>query len=351
MSNYGNNQWGYSNKESARQTQIGNFLRTFPNSKRIGTDPDTYEMPIQIGSSKLFVKIFLDKNFPLQPPLIQVMALVSHPLLDHNMYVHHRDCDNWTSSCALVTVIMDIVKDFQSNPPKPRARKSTGPGNVQATNAANVVRGQQGSGGNVGNQGSGNMGNYGASGNQGQAGNYSEGDRRRSSASEKEKLTAPQQFQDLFQLDPAQLQNLVDNETELNDYARDHVMVRSLIDRHDEVLRENTEIATTTITGREELEVLSAKYKAAFEEYEKARSNTEELTESQEMVIQRFSRANVLQHLEDRIKEVQTQNRQVAKEGISNAVDVDEFLDKYFEERKLYHILNAKKIRYSLNDK
>ena len=83
-----------------------------------------FKVPIQIraSSTPIFLKVVLIQQFPLTPPIIQIMTNVIHKDIDSNNFTYKGNAiSRWTPQSNLVNLIQQIQIEFNGEPPIPVA--------------------------------------------------------------------------------------------------------------------------------------------------------------------------------------------------------------------------------------
>jgi hypothetical protein len=146
---------------------------------------------------------------------------------------------------------------------------------------------------------------------------------------------------------PAQLKQLVELEWEFKKWFDHLAYVKSTRKIYEDLREKNTEMAKAHIERNKALEAKSTEFENLKEEMKQLRVRIQEKSLKQKQINDRYQPLQVLQILNQKIDELETETENMVIDFSSKSVDWDNFCKDYMSKRSLYHLRKEKKQRFT----
>jgi len=107
-------------RAASRATQVKDLKKAFvslvevKNGSKNSFDESIFELLFESSRQFCTLRIFLDKEFPKNKPVLQVFGNITHPWLDHhNRVVGCEKLNNWSKSSSLTDVVQECFLQLQ----------------------------------------------------------------------------------------------------------------------------------------------------------------------------------------------------------------------------------------------
>eukprot|EP00128_Syssomonas_multiformis_P017620 Colp12_sorted_trinity150504_noHs@12404 len=292
------NQWNAG--PSPRQRQIDS-LRSLPGVIEVQSGW-LYEYPFLAGGYSLRLNIHLPPEFPDQPPQIYLNPPMPHEWVgEQGLLVGLFRQRPWSSHVPIARLVQDAVMEIQQRPP-----------GMPSTTAAPIR----------------------SASNPGSA---------RSDPAPRFTLPdVPAEFPQIQNMTKDELNEMMNDEMVLLDFVTNLESVRSTTALRESLRTSNLEAARKNLENATVLEEKKQKLADAHIALANMKTNFEGLNTQLEEYLQRFSPEHILDQLKIAAAQAEEQSSDVAHQFANKDINVDDFIKKFRELRKVYHSRAAK---------
>jgi len=317
MSSIRNPQWG-NDAYALRMKQIESLKQYFPALKEITKDC-LFEIPVVLPSRKtVLMRISLQRDFPYQPPSLQIVPQVSHKFVDPQMNVVpqvHEKLAVWSVHTNLGKTVYEVVQKFVQDPPQIL-------GQLSATNL-NGYSEMPPAYGNAANT--------------------------TTNSNSTPVPSIPSSFPDLDNKTGEELNEMLSNEDLYKDFFDNLEGVKNMRQLRDELRDGNEELAKKNIARGQEIDDLRKLLQDKQEEVKQQRQELERKVQRQQQIMQQFSTPVLIQKLSDAANIADTESEQTATDFLNGDIaDHKDFIKKFMDQRKIYHLRAAKRESLSM---
>eukprot|EP00594_Rhizosolenia_setigera_P009728 CAMPEP_0178974036 /NCGR_PEP_ID=MMETSP0789-20121207/22174_1 /TAXON_ID=3005 /ORGANISM="Rhizosolenia setigera, Strain CCMP 1694" /LENGTH=276 /DNA_ID=CAMNT_0020662207 /DNA_START=178 /DNA_END=1008 /DNA_ORIENTATION=- len=161
----------------------------------------------------------------------------------------------------------------------------------------------------------------------------------------------PTNFPILSEMSKKEMDHLLTSEEGFNDYAKISPQVTNFVEFRNDIINGNTDLATSNLRKKEELESLFTEVKDLREQLMEAKQKEETLTKTKNLICGPTSHEETIRIQKKLIrakKKIYTESDDMALEWIDSdneeigARDIDQFVNNFMQKRMLYHERAAK---------
>lgn len=324
---------GTNDLQKIRDYHTNNLLQKYPTARIIA--PDKVDVPVKLNNGQyLNFRVYLNATFPQLPPIIQLLATAApYVYLDKNQLVIHERLRRWTPQDHLGEVLFQVFQEISNNPPRiinyVMQPVRTGPSPPLNQPIPSTQPYPQ------------------------QTSLYPSP--TLSSVPQSQPIVhvslppIPDVFPEVDEIakNPAQLKQLVDSEWEFKKWFDQLAYVKSTRKIYEDLREKNIEMAKAHIERNKALEAKSTEFENLKEEMRQLRVRIQEKSLKQKQINDRYQPLQVLQILNQKIDELETETENMAIDFSSKSVDWDNFCKDYMSKRSLYHLRKEKKQRFT----
>jgi len=312
-----NPQWG-NEAFALKYKQIDSLRQYFPTLKEITKDL-LYEIPVVLPSRKtLTLRIALLREFPYQPPTLQLFPPVIHKYVNQQQYLLpqiHEKLMQWNVHTSLGKMVYEVVQKLMQDPPQ-----------IAGTSSS---------------QSSGMS--YGFSGQAAEP-PPPYGSVAAAQPAHTPIPPIPDNFAELDSKSAQQLTDLLSDEDKFKQFFGNLDGVNTMRQLRDDLRVGNADIKTRQAAREQEIEnlrrLLSEKKAATAQ----TRAALDQKAQRQQLVMNQFSTLSLIEKLGDSAALADSESEQVALSFLDGAsMDHKEFIKKFMEKRRVYHLRAAKK--------
>lgn len=352
-----NPQWG-NEAFALRYKQVDSLRQYFSTLKEINKD-SLYEVAITLPSRKtISLRIILGPEFPYQAPSLQIMPAVSHRFVNEQMYVlpqMHEKLASWSVHTNLGKTVFEISQKLIQDQPQ-----------VLGTS----INSYGGSYPNAGEP----PPPYGMYGNTSTPSTPANNPSRPPTASPSSSISSssvssssptpsqqirtpaiPSSFPELDQKSIVELNELLQNDDQFQALFDSLEVVKTMRQLRDDMRDGNEELAKKNVERTAELDALNQALNSKKETLQQLQAAVRGQQERQRDVQARLSPAVLLDRLVEAAQVAEAESDEIAVTYLDSSASDDhkEFIKKFTEKRKLYHLRAAKKesTLMSLNQK
>jgi len=339
--------WGFGGSDDGKGKAVDSLRQAFPTVKEI-TKNSLYDVPITLPNrTTITFRVNLPTDFPKVAPNIQVLPPVQHRLVDQQMNIMPQAHDNllrWTPQCSLGRTIFELVQRFIQDPPQiavqpnpyvnnappvypygtPQSTLNNPPPPYATSNSPNSSNNSMSSYPNV-NSGPNMTGNP------------------NGPTHHTPQPVVPASFPELDRKSPAELSQMLNDETEFNKFFDALPVVQNMRKIRDDLRANNEELAKKTLSKESEIEQLRSELAGSMEIIQQQRAAFEVKLERQKEVMKQFSASALIQKLDLSAQDAEAESDALANRFLSGDVDYKDFIRDFMEKRKLFHLRSAKK--------
>ncbi|XP_055339994.1 vacuolar protein sorting-associated protein 37A-like [Paramacrobiotus metropolitanus] len=316
--------------QAQRQKQIDALRQQHRNILEVTRD-SSYRVPFSVGTQTFFIDINLTVMFPREPPMLRLNPRGTHPWVDPSGIIKWPKLTSFNMHSDLGRLIEELVEEFQRNPPSmprdippsesmpslypnasmnsfpsfvlpPVPRRSDSPSVFPTNNMHSTFRHQESMFNSVGDN-----------------------------------------FPELKNMSNAELQAILDTRDEqilLNKIAKTPV-IASLRDEFDRLSESNRRLAEENLTRKTDMEKIKSDL---FEKYSlggEMRQQFDDLQRKQEGVMRQYEPSMIQDQLRIAAASAENESEETAEDFLAGKLDLDSFLPKFLEKRKIMHSRRA----------
>jgi len=300
-----------------RIKQIESLRQYFPTLKEVAKDT-LYEVAVVLPSRKsIILRLNLPREFPYHPPFLQVFPQVIHKFVDQQMYVMpqiHEKLSAWNVHTNLGKTVYEIVQKFTQDSPQVVGQLSSTNLNGHTSDPPPA---------------------YGST----------------PASSNSTPIPAiPSSFPALDDKITEELTELLANEDLYREFFDSLDGVKNMHQLRDELRDGNEELAKKNIARETEIDDLRKLLLAKQQEIKQQQQELEQKVQRQQQIMQQFSPASLIQKLGEAASLADNESEQTASSFLNgDQIDHKEFVKKFMEQRKVYHLRSAKRESFSMN--
>jgi len=352
-----NPQWG-NEAFALRYKQVDSLRQYFPTLKEITKD-SLYEIAITLPSRKtITLRIILGPEFPYQAPSLQITPqAVQHRFVNDQMYVMpqmHEKLATWNLHTNLGKTVYEITQKFIQDQPQVLDSRPA------PTMSNSYVGGYPTTGEPPPPYGLYANGTPNRPTLSNMPPNATPGPSPSSTSSTNSQQirtpAIPTSFPELEQKSTAELTELISHEDAFQALFDALEVVKTMRQLRDDLRDGNEELARKNVTRTAEVDELHQQLNSKKDTLSQLRTAVEQKTQRQQQIMQQLSPQVLVERLADAAAIADGESEEIASaflDGSSVDGDYKEFIKKFTEKRKTFHLRAAKKesTLMSLNQK
>lgn len=356
-----------------REAQISSLEAAFPLAQCKQADKSVFDLPFDVGNVPYTLRIFLPRNFPEFPPVLQLLKPLKHEWVNqNNQVVGHAYLakGTWNEHFELAQLVKEVLNELMNTPNTGGSSdmppiRNTGigygqvsiPDPVTSIPSPHEVNGLRGNGANgppaYANASSahphradGQPSTRAMSG--GSNGARSEFEHKNNLTDEKESEFSipvppiPERFEEIEAMTLDQVERLLRDDVAFSAHLMNMDSVKTMRDLREQVIEENAKIAQSTLQHRDELEALRAETLTLQLELQQLKEAFDAKAQVQiDADAHRSSDNAVLNTIRLAVEVAEEESEDVASEFNNGDLTADAFVKKYLPLRAKYHQRNA----------
>lgn len=337
-----NPQWG-NEAFALRYKQVDSLRQYFPTLKEISKD-QTYDISIVLPSRKqITLRIMLGPDFPYQAPGLQIMPAVAHRFVNEQTMMvlpqMHEKLATWNLHTNLGKTVYEITQKLIQD--QPQVLGSSGPTGTYAPGYPNTgeppppygmptasTGGRPSSGGPLPTQ-------------QPPATSTTP-----PPTNQIRTPAIPTSFPELEQKSTTELTELLSNEDQFVSLYEGLDVVKTMRQLRDELRDGNEELARKNVARTAEVEELRKLLNSKKDTLGELKAALDQKIQRQQQIMQQLSPAVLVERLAEAAAVAEGESEEIASsylDGTTADMDYKDFIKKFTEKRKLYHLRAAKK--------
>jgi len=347
-------QWGARPDETQalRFKQIDSLRQYFPTVKEIAKE-SLYEIPITLPRTRQTVtlRVSLSREFPRQPPTLQVLPPVQHAIVDSQMFVlasAHENLAKWTVHASLGKTVYEVVQKFMKEPPHILQQSSIAATPAPQPTFSNTASSKP-------------PPPYGQQQpitavpqptpapapvpKQAVTGSYQSSN----TASTHTPLPViPSSFPELEAKTPSELSQLLNDEQEFKKFFDALAIVQTMKKVRDDLRSNNEDLAKRNLSREAEVETLKRELATRHQIVSEKRTSFDAKFQRQQEIMKQYSTPALIAQLGAAAAEAEASSDVLANQFVSGGMDYKDFVKEFLDKRKLYHLRSAKKESLSM---